>query len=46
LEDNIKVDVEEIGWDGVDSVHMVNVRKRGGFYKHGNYVLGFVLWNC
>lgn len=24
MEGNIKVDVEEIGWDGVESVQMVN----------------------
>jgi hypothetical protein len=34
--DNIKIDVEKIGWSGVDWIHME------GSYEHGNEPSGYV----
>jgi hypothetical protein len=37
-EDNIRMDPREIGWEGVDLIHLAQARERTivGFCEHGN----------
>jgi hypothetical protein len=40
--DNIKIDLQETGWDGMDWVDLAQVGTSGGLFEHGNKPSGSI----